>query len=203
MRARLALWASAQHCALREVVLAHKPTELLQASAKATVPVLVLPDGSVIDQSLDIMLWALRRADPQHWLPATPALLEQALALIATCDGPFKAHLDRYKYPHRYALPDGLTHRAQGADFLQRLNQQLATAPYLHGTHWGLADAAVAPFVRQFAHTDAHWFAAQPWPALQTWLRGFEEAPRFAQIMDKYPAWQTDQAVTVFPPLKP
>lgn len=199
MRARLALLASDTVCELREVVLARKPPELLQASPKGTVPVLVLPDGAVLEQSLDIMLWALRRHDPLQWQPATAPGMEAALSLIARCDGDFKAQLDRYKYPNRYALPDGLAHRSQGALFLQTLNTQLQTQAFLHGAHFGLADAAIAPFVRQFAHTDPDWFCSQPWPALHAWLTAFENSADYLRVMDKRAPWVSGQAPVHFP----
>nr|WP_295770901.1 glutathione S-transferase [Rhodoferax sp.] len=195
MRARLALVASGTVCELREVVLAHKPAALLQASPKATVPVLVLPDGAVLEQSLHIMLWALRRNDPQHWLPASEQGMADALQLIGQCDGDFKTQLDRYKYPNRYALPDGLAHRAEGALFLHGLNARLGEHRHLSGAAFGLADAAVAPFVRQFAHTDPAWFAGQPWPALQRWLAAFEESGDYARVMVKLAAWTEGQSV--------
>jgi glutathione S-transferase len=198
MRARLALAASGTVCELREVVLAHKPQALLDASPKGTVPVLVLPDGTVLEQSLDIMLWALRRHDPQQWLPAQPQNLEAALQLIAECDGSFKAQLDRYKYPNRYALPDGLAARALAMPYLEALQTRLHTHPYLMGESFGLADAAIAPFVRQFAHTDPAWFASQPWPDLQRWLAGFEGSQAFARVMEKYPAWDEGDKSVVF-----
>jgi len=200
MRARLALAASGQVCKLREVVLGSKPAELLHASPKGTVPVLVLPQGAVLEQSLDIMLWALRRNDPQHWLPANAVDLEVALSLIAHCDGSFKQDLDRYKYPHRYALPDGLGHRALGAKFLGVLNQQLTETAYLHGARTGLADAAIAPFVRQFAHTDPLWFSDQRWPALQAWLAAFKHSESYQTVMGKYAAWTPGQPQQLFPP---
>ena len=190
MRARLALAASGTVCELREVVLARKPAALLQASPKGTVPVLVLPDGTVLEQSLDIMLWALRRNDPLQWLPASAAEMASAMTRIAQCDGDFKANLDRYKYPNRYALPDGLAHRGLGAQFLQILNARLEANGFLHGQHWGLADAAIAPFVRQFAHTDPAWFASQPWAALQRWLAAFEASDAYRGVMDKVPVDQ-------------
>ncbi len=199
MRARLALTASDTVCELREVVLAHKPSALLQASPKGTVPVLVLPNGLVLEQSLDIMLWALRRNDPQHWLPDTKQDMDTALQLIDQCDGDFKIQLDRYKYPNRYALPDGVAHRAQGAQFLQMLNERLGAHLYLMGARFGLTDAAIAPFVRQFAHTDPVWFASQPWACLQQWLVAFEASGHFARVMDKFSAWAEDQAVQLFP----
>jgi len=192
MRARLALAVSGTAYELREVVLARKPQALLQASPKGTVPVLVLPDGAVLEQSLDIMLWALRRHDPQQWLPTSALELDRAMTLIAQCDGEFKANLDRYKYPNRYALADGLEHRSLGAQFLQTLDTILETLGFLHGNHWGLVDAAIAPFVRQFAHTDPAWFASQPWPALQHWLTDFEASGLYLRIMDKFPAWAPD-----------
>lgn len=198
MRARLAIAASGTMCELREVVLANKPPALLQASPKGTVPVLVLVDGLVLEQSLDIMLWALRRNDPQNWLPCAPQDLATALQLIAQCDGDFKAQLDRYKYPNRYALPDGLSHRAMGAQFLQTLNARLADRRYLMGEDYGLADAAIAPFVRQFAHTDAVWFSHQTWPHLQQWLGAFEVSSDYVKVMGKCAAWTDGQPVQLF-----
>jgi glutathione S-transferase len=199
MRARLALAASGTVCELREVVLARKPAALLQTSPKGTVPVLVLPDGTVLEQSLDIMLWALRRNDPEHWLPATTPEQDAALQLIAACDDDFKSHLDRYKYPNRYALPNGLAHRALGAEFLQALDGRLGVHRFLVGEHFGLVDAAIAPFVRQFAHTDPAWFASQPWSALQLWLTSFEASGDYARVMHKFDAWTEGQALQTFP----
>ena len=199
MRARLAMRASGTNCELREVVLARKPPALLQVSPKGTVPVLVLPGGLVLEQSLDIMIWALRRHDPQQWLPASAAAMDQAMALIAQCDGDFKANLDRYKYPSRYDLADGLAHRNRAAPFLQNLDTQLSVQGFLHGGHFGLLDAAIAPFVRQFAHTDPAWFASQAWAALQQWLTGFEASDIYHGVMNKVPAWVDGQPRVFFP----
>lgn len=193
MRARLALVASGTVCELREVVLARKPAALLQASPKGTVPVLVLPDGTVLEQSLDIMLWALRRTDPQQWLPVSAVERDHTLALIAQCDGDFKSQLDRYKYPNRHGLPDGVSYRALGVQFLRELDARLKSHGTLHGSHFGLADAAIAPFVRQFAHTDPAWFADQPWPDLQRWLTAFEGSSAYVRVMDKAPEWAQGQ----------
>ena len=196
MRARLALAASHQQYELREVVLSHKPEELRQVSAKATVPVLVDTDGRVLDESLDIMLWALQHHDPLHWLPVGDDLA-QALQLIKRCDDEFKSQLDRTKYPIRFGLADPAEPRAAAGDFLGDLNLRLTTAACLSGAHWGLADAAIAPFVRQFAHTDRAWFANQPWPKLQTWLTSFEASALFERVMTKHPPWQPGQALTL------
>ena len=200
MRARLAIAASGLVCVLREVVLAHKPAALLLASPKGTVPVLVTGDGTVIDQSLDIMLWALQQSDPLRWMPREGAAKASSLQWISECDGPFKHQLDRYKYPHRYELPDGLAYRAQGAAYLTRLNQHIAVQGYLAGPQAGLADMAIAPFVRQFAHVDPHWFGEQDWAALQGWLTAFETSALLVRVMNKYPAWVEGQAAVLFPP---
>lgn len=199
MRARLAIAASGVRVELREVVLRDKPQALIDASPKATVPVLVLADGRVIDQSLDIMRWALARNDPQGWL-ARPCALPEILALIDENDGIFKRNLDRYKYPHRH--PDewsghggdpsafAAAHRAAGAAWLGGLQARLATGGFLSGSSAGLADMAILPFVRQFAHTDPAWFAAQAWPQLRAWLAQFEASALYAGVMQKHPQWQ-------------
>lgn len=195
MRARLALHASGLVYEHREVELKRKPAHLLALSPKGTVPVLWLPDasgGQVLEQSLDIMLWALQQNDPQHWLPVRASVLNDWLAQIGLNDGPFKQHLDRYKYPQRFGLSDGLAHREAGAAHLRDLAQVLAQQAFLSGPHWGLLDAAQAPFVRQFAHTDPHWFADQPWPHLRAWLAAFEACADFAAIMGKHPIWTPD-----------
>ena len=124
------------------------------------------------------------------------------MALITQCDGDFKFHLDRYKYPNRYALPDGLANRSLGAQFLQTLSTLLETRAFLQGEHFGLADAAIAPFVRQFAHTDLAWFASQPWSALQHWLATFEASEAYHGAMDKYPVWRPPMAGHRFPKLR-
>lgn len=193
MRARLALAACGQVYELREVILARKPAELLKVSPKATVPVMILPAGDVIDQSLDIMHWALLQHDPQQWLPANDAAFEESSEWISRCDGPFKRQLDRYKYPQRHGLADGLENRAQAAGYLHRINEQLARQPALAGVKPGLADMAVAPFVRQFAHVDPIWFESQDWQPLKIWLHHFENSPLLARVMTKYPAWEPGQ----------
>ncbi|WP_296507772.1 glutathione S-transferase [Rhodoferax sp.] len=199
MRARLAILASGTRVQLREVVLRNKPAALIEASPKATVPVLVLPDGEVIEQSLDIMHWALRSQDPWGWLPTTPQAEQKTAALIHQCDVDFKPLLDRYKYPNRFGLADGLVHQAHGAVFLTQLDQHLNDSPFLHGLHWGMADTALAPFVRQFAHTDKAWFTAQNWPALAQWLQAFESSETFTHCMEAHAPWLEGDAPLIFP----
>lgn len=194
MRARLALVASAQTCELREIVLRDKPAELLAASPKGTVPVLVLPDGTVIDQSLDIMLWALRQRDPGQWLVPVHGTPAEMNALIAQCDGAFKSDLDRYKYPDRYEGVDAIAHRTAASDYLNALEKRLQATEYLFGARPCLADMAIAPFVRQFAHVDPAWFDVQPWPGLSRWLAAFLESAYFQRIMNKYAPWKPGTA---------
>jgi glutathione S-transferase len=192
MRARLALHASGIATEHREVVLKNKPAHLLALSPKGTVPVLWLPgaeEGRLLDQSLDIMLWALRQHDPLGWLPPSDAGMADAQALIAHNDGPFKQQLDRYKYPSRWGLESGVADRDEAAIWLRTLDARLRKQPELAGEHFGMADAAVAPFVRQYAHTDPTWFAAQPWPALASWLTQFEASDLFQAIMHKHAPW--------------
>jgi glutathione S-transferase len=194
MRARLALQAAGVKVEWREILLRDKPAALLQASPKGTVPVLVLPGGGVIEQSLEIMRWALQQNDPQAWLPKDAVTLEDARDCVAINDGPFKQALDRYKYPARFGLADGLQARAAGTALLGDWERRLQQQAFLGGAHWGFLDAAIAPFVRQFAHTDKLWFAAQDWPRLQHWLATFEASPSFAAVMEKVPVWQAGDA---------
>ena len=194
MRARLALYASGIAVEHREVELKNKPVCMLAASPKGTVPVLVLPDGQVIDESLDILRWALQAQDPLHWWPNDPLRFTATMALIEENDGPFKHALDRYKYPHRFGMADGAHWRDAGAKFLLQLEAVLMTQQHLAGQKWGLCDAALAPFVRQFAHTDKAWFAAQEWPHLVGWLEEFEDSAAFAAIMYKYRPWMASSA---------
>jgi len=193
MRARLALRVSGVDYEHREVALKAKPADMLAVSPKGTVPVLVLPTGEVLEQSLDIMRWALQQNDPQAWQPSTPEALALTNNGIALNDGEFKANLDRYKYPQRFGLSDGLLHRTQAADALMHWQARLQTHAFLSGSQWGMLDACVAPFVRQFARTDRVWFDAQPWPELAQWLTGFENSEAFAAVMHKHPLWVSPQ----------
>ena len=199
MRARLALAVSGQVCELREVVLRNKPQGLLQASPKGTVPVLVLPSGQVLEQSLDIMLWALAQHDPEGWLSPSDGTMADMLALIAECDGPFKQALDRCKYPSRYPDADPALARTQAVDWLQTLETRLTHHTCLYGNRAALADMAIAPFVRQFAGIDDVWWSAQPWPRLQAWLAHWQASPLFEQVMPKLPAWVDGTQGVPFP----
>ncbi len=194
MRARMALLVAGKPFRIHEIVLRDKPAAMVTASPKATVPVLVLPDGRVIDESLDIMTWALAQADPEGWLD------HRDTALVAANDGAFKHHLDRYKYADRQG-GESEVHRDAGLALLAVLEDRLARSGWLCGERRGLADIAIMPFVRQFAAVDRGWFAAQSLPRLQVWLAALEDSALFAAAMRRYPVGQSmvvgmDTAVT-------
>ena len=176
IRARMAIAMSGVKVVMQEVALNNKPQALLDASAKATVPVLVFADGSVLDESLDIMRWALSLNDPGHWLAGDDP------ELIALNDGAFKAALDRYKYPSRYPETDACEARDAGLRMLLSLDARLAANLFLTGAHCALSDIAIFPFVRQFRGVDAAWFNAQAVPKLQRWLTQLLSTPLFAQV---------------------
>lgn len=192
IRARLALLASRSVCIIREVKLAAKPPELLAASPKGTVPVLVLPEGDVLEQSLDIMRWALAQNDPAGWLD------RQDDQLIETNDGPFKHHLDRTKYPERHGS-DAETHRTVCLELLRPLDDRLKLAPFLCGEAMGLTDAAILPFVRQFASIDRSWFDAQPLLHVRSWLDRLIASELFDAAMVRLAPWRAGDPDVFFP----
>ena len=197
MRARMALWIAGITVELREVKLSNKPPELIETSPKATVPVLVLADGTVIDESIAVMRWALREYDPEGWLEGDDT------ALIERNDGPFKHHLDRYKYPNRYEdEPDHgkVDHRAEGLAILADLDARLTDRRQLCGDTGRLADVALFPFMRQFANTDRAWFDAQDLPNLHRWLEGHLASDLFKAIMPKFSPWKSGDEPIAFGP---
>ncbi|MEQ9692629.1 glutathione S-transferase [Shimia sp. SDUM112013] len=194
MRARLGLASAGIQTELREVLLRDKAPEFLATSPSATVPCLVT-GHETIDESLDIMVWALNQKDPEALL----GMPEDGHALIAATDGPFKTALDRYKYHTRYENCIREEERARASAHLWHLNTVLTDKLWLFGNKPRLADFAILPFVRQFAFTDKTWFDAQDWSALQGWLDRFITSDRFAGIMFKYPKWQAGDPVTLFP----
>lgn len=189
MRARLALRAASIECELREVVLRDKPSSLLQLSPKGTVPVLLLPDGRVIEESADIAHWALSLNDPLGWLSPCFGTSAEVVELVDRAEPDFKYHLDRYKYACRYDEAPANLHRELASRFLEELEERLQGAPWLYGARQSWADVGIVPFVRQFANTDRSWFDAQSWSSLRKWLVDFEESASFSAIMQKYPQW--------------
>lgn len=201
MRARLALSVAELAYAHREVSLKAKPPEMLAISPKATVPVLQCDNGTVLEESLEIMHWALSLNDPEQWLPQTHEESTLTADLIATNDGPFKANLDKYKYAVRYPEASEADYRALNIPILEALEAHLSAQRYLVADRLSLADMALFPFVRQFAHVDRDWFYAQPWPRVQEWLQAHLASERFQGIMKKHPLWQSPQLPAYGTPL--
>ena len=186
MRARMALLVSQEPFVIREVTLKDMPPQLIAASPKATVPVMVTVDGQVIDESIDIMRWALNRNDPEHWLNGDDA------GLIALNDGPFKYHLDRYKYANRHAN-NPIVDRDACMDLLTIFERRLTQTTNLCGGSTTLTDIAIMPFVRQFASVDPIWFQTQNLPATRAWLCRYIYTPLFEQAMVRQAIWRTGQ----------
>lgn len=191
IRARLALATAGIEVELREVVLRDKPRAFLDVSPSATVPCLVYKDG-VIDESLDVMIWALGVNDPEGWLE----MPDEGHDWIARNDGPFKQALDRVKYAARYPDDDPAIQRELAVSFLGALNDKIGDWMFGRPT---LADYTILPFVRQFAFIDKAWFDAQPWPRLQAWLDRFLTSDEFDAVMAKYPQWRDGDAPVLFP----
>ena len=200
MRARLAIAASGQKVELREILLRDKPTDFLATSPKGTVPVLKLKNGQVIDESRDIMFWALEQNDPENWLAVWRRNSAFTLAFLDRLDGAFKHDLDRYKYASRYDRDAGSAHRDSGGVFLAELNQDLQQTGALSGAQLGLLDFASLPFVRQFRIAGPDWFDDQSWPHLHAWLGGFLDSASFRLVMQKYPQWSPVGQSIAFPP---
>jgi len=194
MRARMGLWTSGVDVELREVVLRDKPQSMLDVSPKATVPVLVLGNGTVLDESIDIMRWALEQNDPSGWLRHGAAADE----ILDQIEGPFKEHLDRYKYYTRYENADPDHHRAEALKILEELNKRIAQHGQLLGKEPTLADYASFPFVRQFANHDRKWFDGMPLKPLQRWLSEHVSSDIFKAIMPKFDQWNTGDMPIVF-----
>src|SRR5690606_26441224 len=196
MRARLGILFAGLQVELREVVLKDKPVQMLAISPKGTVPVLELVDVAVIEESREIMEWALGQRDP-HGLLAVD--LAAANMLIDQNDHEFKDWLDRYKYADRHPEMTQVEYRERGEVFCRALEGRLGRSRYLLGDSISMADIAIMPFLRQFAHVDQEVFYALPYPHLQQWLRSWLEHPLFLRVMLKYPAWREGDALLRFP----
>lgn len=192
MRGRMSLYKAGFIVELREIELKNKPEQMLEASPKGTVPVLVLPDGTIIDESLDIMEWALGKNDPDGWLNADKAEMK---FLIERNDNKFKQALDRYKYPRRYPNEDCTGAREVCAKILNDLNNRLKKHQQILNNNIAMADIALFPFIRQCAFVDKVWFNNLPVPHLQKWLQEHLDSTLFKAIMMKFNVWsQGDQS---------
>ena len=198
MRARMAIYQANIKCELREVLLKEKPESMLSLSNKGTVPVLATPDNKIIDESLDVMLWALKQNDPAHWLNETGSV---PLALIERNDNEFKYYLDRYKYHVGYPEYPQEYYRDKTADFLNVLETHLDDH---HGValtvnHLSFADISIFPFIRQFANVDLEWFKSSPYNLLYRWYKKIEQSVLFQDCMYKYKPWSPGQMTVYFP----
>lgn len=190
MRARMALLLAGIKFDAHEVSLRDKPAEMLAISPKGSVPVLLLPGGQMLEQSWDIMCWALEQQATRNWWDA--AQTAENLEWLAKNDGVFKQHLDRYKYPERYNETDRAEHREEAlTSFLRPLNSRLEQSSFLGGSEPCATDLALFPFVRQFAAVEPAWFESEPLPALQVWLAGWLSNPLFLHCMQKLPSQNT------------
>ena len=194
MRARLALASAGVQVELREILLRDKAPEFLATSPSGTVPCLKTGE-TVLDESRDIMVWALSKNDPENWLD----MPEEGHALIDMIEGPFKRALDRYKYSTRYEDADKLAEREIASGYLRQLDERLAGQDWLFGDAPTLADMAILPFVRQFAMADKAWFDVQNWGDLQKWLEAFLGSKRLARVMSKYMIWESGDEPVFFP----
>lgn len=183
IRARMALAYTQIKVHQYEVDLKEKPQEMLQASAKGTVPVLILADGTVIDESMDIIMWALNQSDPDNWL--NPELKDKSDDLIRINDNYFKPLLDNYKYPQKSAKNDAGYYRNEAKDYLNLLNSLLITKRYLLADQISFVDVAIIPFIRQFYMVDQEWFEQSNYQALLTWLKSFLNSELFLNVMKK------------------
>jgi glutathione S-transferase len=190
MRARMALRYANIDIEIREITLREKPAHMLSVSPKGTVPVLVLASGQVLEQSLDIMDWALEKSDVHEWITQDQAVQKLTANLIATNDGAFKEALDKYKYPIRFPENTLDVYRAAGEEFLQRLELLLRQNTYLCCNTISKADVAIFPFVRQFSMVDEAWYEVANYPALKAWLNGLLHSQLFIDVMQKYPVWK-------------
>jgi glutathione S-transferase len=216
IRARIAIFKSQQPVALRDVVLTNKPAEMILASAKATVPILVLEQASefeasngvvankIIDESLDIMLWALKASDPNNLLhreqfdDAPNEKLNEMLVLITDFDVEFKRRLEAYKCAKRYHEVTLTECRIACEEYVQRLETRLTEHDYLFSAQESLADIALLPFIRQFARIERQWYLQSPYPNLQRWLNSYLQSPMFTKVMAKYPLWLNSGEELIF-----
>ena len=189
MRARLAISLSGIKVELREVVLREKPRQMLELSPKGTVPVLVCHDDQVIDESFDIMIWAL----------GNDFFKIDECELVKHCDENFKPWLDRYKYPNKYNDNTQEFVLENAMNFLELLEKKLEKNIFLFGSNRGFADIGIAPFIRQFAHVDIEWFLSLKYPKLINWYKEFVDWHVFKSIMEKNPKWADNQPIVFFP----
>ncbi|GAC29600.1 glutathione S-transferase [Brumicola pallidula] len=198
MRARLAIFKSQQAVELRDVKLTNKPAAMLIASAKGTVPILVVSRKQVIDESLDVMLWSLGKSDPANLLLESAGKLPDLLAFIAVYDREFKPCIERYKAAKRYHEPNLVECRQACEAYIQDLEQRLSEHDYIFGEHESIADIAIFPFIRQFAKVERQWYVQSSYLNLKRWLNRYLQSGMFNKVMTPYPIWQEGNEIVVF-----
>lgn len=199
MRARLAIFKTKQTVLLRDLVLSHKPEEMLAVSPKGTVPVIVLTNGTVIEESLEVMLWALQKADPTDLLDCQQeGALSAMLLLISEFDNDFKTCLEAYKCAKRYQEDNIVECRAVCQQYIQQLEQRLTAHSFLMSDKESLADIALIPFIRQFARIERQWYLQSPYPMVRQWLNSYLQSAIFTKVMAKHPLWVDERKDILF-----
>jgi len=206
MRARIAIFKSQQPIELRDVVLSNKPEEMIAASSKGTVPILVFEhedeQSKVIDESLDIMLWALNESDPDDLLnvkhgDTDSSALADMLSLINVFDNDFKSTLEQYRCAKRYHEDNLLECRQTCEEHLKVIEELLNKQAYIFSEKESLVDIALLPFIRQFARVERQWYLKSPYPKLRQWLNNYLQSPMFSKVMTKYPLWLDNNEIII------
>ena len=205
MRARIAIFNTNQPIILRDIVLTNKPDEMLSVSPKGTVPVLVLSNGTVIEESLEIMLWALKESDPNNLLHSLNTsenkngnIFAEMLAIIDTFDVEFKVCLEQYKCAKRYKEFNIIECRTACEVFIQTLESRLANHAFIMSNQESLVDIALLPFIRQFARVERQWYLQSPYPKVKQWLNNYLQSSMFTKVMAKYPLWLDNHEMVLF-----
>lgn len=204
MRARMAIFKSKQPVLLRDLVLSNKPEEMLIASPKGTVPVVVLENGRVIEESLDVMLWALSDSDPDNLMrnqsvnSANIDVQSKMLHLINEFDSQFKTCLEQYKCAKRYQETNITQCREACEFYIQQLEERLTQHSFLMSDQESLADIALLPFIRQFARVERQWYLQSPYPKVRQWLNNYLQSPMFSKVMAKHPLWLDNHEDVLF-----
>ena len=199
MRARIAIFKAKQTVLLRDIVLSNKPEEMIVASPKATVPVVVLSNGKVLEESLDVMLWALNETDPENLLCShSETTLPEMLKLIEMFDHEFKTCLEQYKCAKRYRENNISECRDVCEQFIRILEHRLKRHAFIMSDTESLADIALLPFIRQFARVERQWYLQSPYPKVRQWLNHYLQSPMFTKVMAKYPLWTDNHEDVLF-----
>lgn len=200
MRARMAIYTSQITCELREVLLRNKPKEMIDISPKGTVPVLLLDDGMMIEESIDIMKWSFSLNDPLLILEEYQENKNEMDHLIQLFDSSFKNYLDRYKYSNRYENEDPIGNRDLAIEILDKIEDQINNHNLLYGDRFSFVDMAILPFIRQFRIADTDWFDNDmALPKIQQWLNQFLNSDLYLAVMYKYKVWENNDPLIYFP----